>query len=86
MWQLIVIGFTTHVCPKLYLKKNVNGSDLVAYAVVMCIFWAYRHSSIYAVNVGTQKKYAESENGVNQGKDSYRDGRNTHTDFLKIRN
>ena len=27
----------------------------------------YRHSSIYAVNVGTHKKTAESENRVNRG-------------------
>ena len=27
----------------------------------------YRHSSIYAVNVGTHKKTAEGENRVNQG-------------------
>ena len=30
-------------------------------------FYAYRHSSIYAVNVGTLEKTAESENHVNQG-------------------
>ena len=27
----------------------------------------YRHSSIYAVNVGTRKKKAESKNPVNRG-------------------
>ena len=27
----------------------------------------YRHSSIYAVNVGTHKKTTESENRVNRG-------------------
>ena len=30
------------------------------------IFDDYRHSSIYAVNVGTHKKPAESENRVNR--------------------
>ena len=28
---------------------------------------AYRHSSIYAVNVGTHKKAAESKNRINRG-------------------
>ena len=42
MLQLIFIGFT-HICPKLYLKRNVNGSDLVAYTGFG--FWYFGHFS-----------------------------------------
>ena len=43
----------------------VNGYGLVFFALILT--QKYRHSMIYAVNVGTHKKDAESENCINRG-------------------
>jgi hypothetical protein len=48
----------------LYPIRAPNPKIILLSSTVNC---KYRNSSIYAVNVGTHKKTAESENCVNQG-------------------
>ena len=55
------------------IKYNVTieipGKNLVKYKICddkRCQDQEYRHSSFYSVNVGTHKKFVESENRVNR--------------------